>query len=269
MGSIARTKRVLRALERVLVGGYVWCAKGDIKKAYKTIGTAGEDLYTHVIRVCNPVTGEFEFYISLVHVFGSRSAGAGFCRVSNALMWVVAQVGYNCDGYVDDSLHLEVTRVLCAGSQLFMELLCKRVNCPQQESKRVAACQLCMWLGFEFDMVARQIRIPAAYLAAMRESIVAGLGNRSWLRVALQSLIGRMARAAACVWGGSLYVFHLRAALRGKEQARRVNLGAAAVHELQWWLDVATRWNGVHSCSAPRGAAGGRAAGVAGSGGGG
>ena len=249
LSSLSRTKSIHQAKERLLsAAGYSRVAKCDVDGAYKTIGTAKEDWFTHCIRVFNAESGEWDYYISVVHVFGCRSAGAGYCRVSNALMWILAQCDYCVEGYVDDSLHTENTDLLCAGSQLCFKLVCQGIRAPLQSEKTTAPASVCGWIGFEFDTRARQIRIPTVYLERLQRDIISGLGRRSWSVRSLRSLIGRLARAGMCVWKGSLHVFHLRATVRGlKEGQRWVNVGGGARTELQWWLSIAKEWNGVMS----------------------
>jgi hypothetical protein len=220
-----------------------------------------DDLFTHVIRLRDPATGRRAYFISRVMVLGNRSAGSSFCRVSNAIMWVVSQAGWHADGYgyvdVDDSMHLEVSKILVQASMLFVNLLCTDWGCPLKVVKEVAATQVCVWTGFEIDAIVRQIRIPVEYMARLRGDLAAMAGGgRSVTVKVLRSLVGRLQRAAECVWHGGLHMFALRGLLRGHgacgDRLLLVNLSGPAQHELAWWQDVAARWNGCGSWAPPR-----------------
>ena len=71
--------------------------------------------------------------------------------------------------------------------------------------------------------------------------------HRGHPRSDLESLIGKLAHCAVCVRNGHLRLFHLRTSLRVSQSRNTVNISAAAMDELRWFLALAGAWNGRRS----------------------
>ena len=164
------------------------------------------------------------------------------------MAFLVNYLGFPCELFCDDFFLFGPDGLVQAGMRC-LEKICAAIHMPLKASKRVEPASCVPWVGIDIDFVAREARIPPAYLAKVR----ADIQSQGWLavrghpRVELESLVGRLARCAECVRNGHLRLFYLRRCLRLSHGRVSVNVSAPAEDELRWFLALAGSWNGSRS----------------------
>ena len=135
-----------------------------------------------------------EYYFSKVGVFGNRTSGVNFLRVATAVCFFINYLGFPCELFCDD-FYLFGPRHLVRAGMRCLEKFCALIKLPLKASKRVEPAPCVPFVGIDIDYVAREARIPAAYLAQLKENITTGgwLIRRGHPRSDLESLIGKLA----------------------------------------------------------------------------
>ena len=245
--TLRRLLRRIAVLEHLgatdMLGG-----KHDIDAAFKTCGVRPEDWDLFGFKVRNEADTADEYYFSKVGVFGNRTSGVNFLRVATAVCFFINYLGFPCELFCDD-FYLFGPRNLVRAGMRCLEKFCAIIKLPLKASKRVEPASCVPFVGIDIDYVAREARIPVAYLEQLKEDITTGgwLLRRGHPRPALESLVGKLAHCAVCVRNGHLRLFHLRTSLRVSRNRNSVNLSTGAINELEWFLALAGTWNGRRS----------------------
>ena len=103
-----------------------------------------------------------------------------------------------------------------------------------------------VFLGFELDTVAWEIRLPRQKLEELKELIRQWVGRRTCSRKELESLVGKLGHATQVVPPGKTFMrrlFKLKAAMGQARGKIRLNNGFRS--EIMWWATFLEPWNGV------------------------
>ena len=121
-----------------------------------------------------------------------------------------------------------------------------RLGLPVATDKLEGPTTRLVFLGFELDTVAWEIRLPRQKLEELKELIRQWVGRRTCSRKELESLVGKLGHAAQVVPPGKTFMrrlFELKAAMGQARGKIRLNNGFRS--DIMWWATFLEPWNGV------------------------
>ena len=217
-------------------------AKVDIKSAYQVVPVHPED------RWLLGMQWEGALFIDTALPFGLRSAPKIFTAIADAVEWILKHEGVRfVIHYLDDFLLIGApgSRECSVGLEILLRVF-RRLGLPIAWNKLEGPWLCLIFLGFELDSQAMEIRLPAAKLVELHELLGRWQGRQSCTRRELESLVGKLAHAAKVVRPGKTFLrrmFELLAGVRQPHHHIRLNLAFRS--DLMWWYSFLDGWNGV------------------------
>lgn len=152
--------------------------------------------------------------------------------------------------YIDDFAVFGDARVVPRAVAELRALL-QLAGCPENVAKLDTPSSLSVFLGLEYDLVARTVRLPAGRKVAYVSHLVSFLrrtgGRRRVARSELQSVVGKLVNASGVYPIGKVFYQRLLDALRGSHGASKLRLSPSALDDLRWWLHLLREAPGVVS----------------------
>ena len=234
-------------------GGPMFMAKIDLEGAYRQFPVRSADWWQ-----CGYFV-DGRFYLDTRLPFGLSSAPSHFSRITRAVCWRMQRAGFGCIGYLDDFLIVESSRERAEAAVAYLRALLLRWGLPISQRKfeqEGTPATSMIFLGVLVDSVKLELRLDPERIAAIHTELALWVNRQSASVRQIASLVGVLAFAARVIGPGRLYMSRLIAALRvGQsgplryDRARSLSSGFRA--DVQWWLTVMPRWNGVSILAAP------------------
>ncbi|KAK3749705.1 hypothetical protein QZH41_014981 [Actinostola sp. cb2023] len=155
------------------------------------------------------------YYVDTRLPFGLRSAPQACQRSTNAIVYMHTKNGHHAVNYLDDFCGVSPSsRALTAFNSL-RDLLVE-LGLEEATEKTVSPTTHLTFIGLDIDTVAMTVAVPPEKLAEIRSILITWQGRQRATRRQLQSLIGKLAFAAACIPPGRIFMSRLLTALRSK-----------------------------------------------------
>ena len=238
---------------RVLVlksgrGAYMW--KRDLARFYLQLPMDPVD-YDKVAMIWR---GVFFFFVGLA--FGLRHSGLNGQRVTDAVAWILQQLGleteaqraYNVVNYVDDMGGVESTKELASASFEALGGLLKDLGLAESTQKAEAPTTMITYLGIEFDSQAMEMRVPAEKLQEIKSEIGSWLRRTTISKKDLQSLLGKLFWIAKVVKHARVFLGRMLEQLRsmvGMQDNKKVKLLDETRKDILWWATFLHHYNGI------------------------
>lgn len=219
-------------------------AKIDIQSAYRIVPVAPAD--RHLLGMA----WQGRVYVDAVLPFGLRSAPIVFNAIADALLWVLRQHGIRVIfQYLDDFFTLGAPGTEeCAKNMRIMKALCELLGIPLSPEKCLGPLLILIYLGFEFDTMRMEIRLPKEKLDRIRKLIREWAGKASCSVQQLESLIGKLQHVSAVVRPGRSFLHRMIALLTAARKRGRfvpIRLNKEFQTDIAWWNDFLMDWNGI------------------------
>lgn len=218
-------------------GSFLW--KADLARAYRQFRIDPLD---------TPLLGiEFDggVYLDLCPSFGCRTSSAACQRVSNSLVYILAQEGHSVLAYLDDyaSCHSSFKqaskgfhRIISCAKELGLELAIH---------KCVSPTHVIEWLGYTVDTQNMLVSIPSTKMDEFVKDCGSWLNKRRASKKAIQSLLGKMNFIANCVGQGRRFMSRVLAALRAMQDREWTTISDDFRLDVKWFISYAKCANGV------------------------
>jgi len=216
--------------------------KLDIKQAYRNVPVHPAD------RFYLGMEWEGCVYIVAALPFGLRSAPLLFTALADAVQWVVQQEGVRWIlHYIDDFITVGAPgSAECSYNMSTMERVCHNLGLPVEEKKTEGPATCITFLGIELDTVAMEMRLPAAKLNQLKQTLRRWRGYTSIRKGPLESLIGFLSHACKVVRSGRTFLRRLISASAQVDRKEHfVRLTECVQADLEWWYTFGTAWNGI------------------------
>ena len=218
-------------------GTYLWSA--DVSRAYRQLRT--DPLSAPLFGI----TFEDSIYIDIALPFGCRSSGAACVRMTSAIAWIMAQMGYYTTVYVDDFIGAEPSYL--AASKAFNNFirLCELLGIDLAKDKCFPPCVRLIWLGFHLDAECMSISIPKEKLEKVLKECDGWLRRPKASKKALQSLVGRLNHISSCISPGRKFLSRVLRALSKAHNSLYVQVDDELRRDVSWFRQFAKQFNGV------------------------
>ena len=178
---------------------------------------------------------------------GLRSA-SGICqRATNAISFMMFQIGINILNYLDDLAGAE-TEEKAAFAYKCLEAVLQKYVIEESPEKAVYPTQIMVFLGVLFNTVTMTLEVTPERLAELRAQICQWIGMSSASLKQIQSLLGKLNFIASCVRPSRLFMFRMFNWLRGiySSSASTSYLIPEEVRkDLLWWHRFLPVYNGI------------------------
>ena len=187
-------------------------------------------------------------FVDSVLPFSLWSASKIFSAIADTVEWIVRQQGVEfVIHYLDDFLVVTVANKLI-GSHL-MRLFLKafeQLGLPVAWDKLEGLSTCLTFLGFELDLVRKEIRLPQQKLEDIRKEVRGWIGRKSCKQKKLEFLVGRPCHSSRVIKPGKTFMRHLFEALsRACRSHLHVCLSLAIHSDIPWWHSFTDKWSGV------------------------
>ena len=145
-------------------------------------------------------------------VMGSRSAPYICQRVTNFIRHIMLNLAYFIANYVDDFMGLEYPERVWQSFNTLRNLL-RDLGASEATQKAVLPTYIIEFLGVLFDLITMTISITPKRMEGLLHELEEWEMHRSYNRVQLESLLGKLQFVSNCVQPGRLLIFRLRNAL--------------------------------------------------------
>ena len=133
----------------------------------------------------------------------------------------------------------------CALALHILSTTFHQLGFPIAEDKLIGPTTRLTFLGFEIDIVAGEVCLPAAKLANLQLSI-SWISRKSCTRKELESIVGHLAHASPVVKPGKTFMGRLFGLLSGACKAHHhVRLNQETRSDMLWWATFVSSWNRV------------------------
>ena len=210
----------------------------DLKSAYKQVPVCiGEiDLlgYTHKGLV----------YFDLTLPMGLTNSAFICQQVTDMIMYIFKQEGYDGTNYLDDLAVAELLELAQQAYQILADIL---VACGAQEAeaKAIPPSMCMLFLGILIDTILMRLSIDDTRMREIRTELKNWL-NRSHANLKqMQSLVGKLNFCATAVRAGRLFFSRILAFMKQMPQAGHVRIPEEVTKDIDWWLKFMPQFNGI------------------------
>lgn len=225
--------------------GY-FCAKIDLKNAYRKVGVHPDDYKATGIAWKFHDQEEETYLFDSRLCFGSKCGPSHFTRISNAVTRIAQRHGYEsvlC--YIDDFLLVFESRKKCNEALHFLLSLLRRLGFDISWKKVVCPTQTIQFLGIEIDTRECVLSLGEKKLSELHAKLLAFKNRARASKRQLQSLAGSLNWACQVLRGGK---FFLRRILDNISHMvgpnHKIRLTNEFNADLSWWLCYLHDFNG-------------------------
>jgi len=212
--------------------------KKDLKRAYRQLPIDPKDY--------NLLGFSFNggFYFDLRCPFGLRSSAMICQRTTSAVINIFTKQGYTADVYLDDFYGAEEP---CQATQAFttLQTLFDNLGLQSSPEKDCSPSTNMVCLGIKVDTVNFSLHVPQDRINDLLQELFTWKDKKSYRLKELQSLIGKLSFATACVPAGRIFMSRLLNNLRAFPSRQRTTaVTQSLISDIAWWLTFLPQFNG-------------------------
>lgn len=223
------------------VKGTAWLWKADLSRAYRQL---------RVDPIDTPLLGvqfDGQIYVDLCPPFGCRSSSSACQRVSQAVVYLMAQEGFTVLAFLDDFAGCEMDRTKAEAAYACFIRLTTRLGLQLANDKCAPPATIMQWLGYDINAQTMIISIPQEKLKEVLAICQLWSAKKRASRQMIQSLLGKLIHLVNCVRHARKFTARILETLRymntnGKDWTT-VNDEFKA--DIAWFRHYAEQANGV------------------------
>lgn len=226
--------------------GY-WCAKVDLKSAYRSVCIHPDNYQVTGLKWTFQGQQEPTYFFDSRLPFGSNVGPSTFHRISQAVRRCMIRRGFSGTVvYIDDFFLAAKTKEECMQMLLTLIRLLRRLGFYISWPKVVGPTQTITFLGVQICTLTSTLSLSEDKLQQLRQRLQHFQGKRRATKQSLQSLAGSLNWACQAVKGGKFFLKRILDTIRPlKQQRHKARLSAEFHADLQWWLSYMHVFNGV------------------------
>ena len=147
--------------------------------------------------------------------------------------------------YLDDFLIISQSKIKCQKALSILIQLLRKLGFSILWGKVVDPTTKITFLGIELDSVVMMLRLPDEKLQSFTQELQGFVHRKRASKRQLQTLAGRLSRAAGVVKGGRVFlrrIFNQISTL--KHVSHKALLSKAVKEDLLWWVNFLKTFNG-------------------------
>ena len=198
--------------------------------------------------------GLFFFFVGLA--FGLRHSGLNGQRVTDAVSWVLRQLGqeteegrqYQVCNYVDDLGGVESTEQRALSAYDTLGWLLDDLGLQESKKKAVPPTKRITYLGVQFDSEKMEMSVPPEKIAEVKSEIVRWIRKTTISKRELQSMLGKLFWVSKVIKYSRPFMGRLLEQLRSISKlhdGKKVKFTEEAKRDIRWWAAYLEHFNGV------------------------
>ena len=196
------------------------------------------------------------FFLFVCLAFGLRHSGLNGQRVSDAVSWILRNLGletimqklYNVCNYVDDFGGVEATEDRATAAFEALAILLDDLGLQESKKKAVSPTTSITFLGVMFDSQRMEMSVPPDKVTEIKAEIRKWLKKTTISKRELQSLLGKLFWVAKVVKYARAFMGRLLDQLRSMSKVhdgRKVKFTEESKKDVIWWGEYLEHFNGV------------------------
>lgn len=186
-------------------------------------------------------------YLCDTHLcFGIRCAPYLFTQVTNFVLRCLQRRGFSlCTVYLDDFLVMGESESQCLEAQLTLISILRSLGFYIAWDKCVAPTKCITYLGVTFDSNEMTVSLPTSKMERLHREIAFFLPKNRATKRQIQQLCGILSHCSKIVKGGRTFSHRIIELLKDwPHNRKRIRLGDCFKHDLYWWRDFSSEFNG-------------------------
>lgn len=193
-------------------------------------------------------------YLDATLAFGWNAAPGFFSLFSYGIQDWQRKQGDTVLTYIDDFFGIEPSFPRATQSKNRWVSVLDVLGLADKISKRRGPVQVIPFLGYEWDSVVMEVRLPEDKCEALL-ALAQGFVGRRWASVReVQHLAGKMCFAAQILRGGWVHIRRIWDSFKGcadKSANQRIFLNRGFQSDVSFWLQFLPEWNGISTLISP------------------
>ena len=212
-------------------GCHMW--KSDLSRAYRQLRVDPLDYPLLAIQ------HDGSIFVDICPSFGCRASGSAQQRVSNSVVYIMKEKGYDVLAYVDDFCGLSAS--LSDARRGFEEFsaLTSHLGLKLAPDKTCPPSTTLEWLGFTFDSNELTISVPQEKLDELLKETQTWLHKKYATKQQIQSLAGKLNHISLCVRPARRFMSRILEALRDIKDAARIEISQEFKLDVNWFCEYA------------------------------
>ena len=198
--------------------------------------------------------GLFFFFVCLA--FGLRHSGLNGQRVTDAVSWILRQLGlqtsaeliYQVCNYVDDLGGVEPNKERAQEAFETLAWLLKDLGLQESKKKAVAPTTEITYLGVQFNSKTMEMSVPPEKMTEVKAEITRWVRKSTISKRELQSLLGKLFWVARVIKYARAFMGRLLDQLRSLSSlhdGKKVVFSEESRKDIRWWAEYLEHFNGV------------------------
>lgn len=218
-----------------------WIWKADLSRAYRQLRVDPIDTPLLAIKFSDCT------YIDLCPPFGCRSSSGACHRVSQAVVYLMAQKGFTVLAFLDDFAGCEQSKDKADAAYTCFLQLTASLGLSLAHAKCAPPSTAMQWLGYDIDTCNMLLSIPQDKMREVLAHCQLWGSKLRASRLMIQSLIGKLLHLANCVRHARKFTSRILATLRrmGENDKTWITLDEGFKADVSWFRHYASSANGV------------------------
>ena len=211
--------------------------KVDISRAFRHIKIDPRDYFLLGLKHEN-------YYLDTCLPFGYRNGSGIFQRVSDAIRFIMKNMGYDVINYIDDVIGFGTISTANPAYHSLLHLL-EKLGLNISLKKLIQPCTKATCLGVEIDTTTFTVAVPQEKLENIRKTCIQWMGRQQCTKKELQSLLGSLLYISKCVHSSRVFLNRMLDTLRAHFGRDNINLDQNFHRDLNWFIKFLPHFNGV------------------------
>ena len=216
---------------------YLWTI--DLERAYRQLRT--DPLSVPLLGI----TFNKQMYLDIAPPFGCRTSSMACARTTDAVVYLLNNMGFDVICYLDDFIGVEDTyEKACKSYDCSLNLL-KQLGLAVSYKKCIAPTQHITWLGYNIDSENNRIKIPEEKIIEIIDECKLWQVGSKVTRKYIQHVAGKLNFISKCVLATKTFMNRILEFLRNSPFKGTITVDINVMQDIKWFIHFASQFNGL------------------------
>lgn len=212
----------------------------DLSRAYKQLRSCPLDW---------PLLGIYfdgQWFCDISISFGLRWGAMACQRLTEAICFITKKEGHDNISYIDDFAGVAGAETHAHAGLQSLQYTMQTLGVSEATNKTSYPATKMLWIGFWFDTIKMEVRIPEDKIDEVRTLLLQWRGKQKASRKQIQRLLGKLFYISQCCKPARLFVSRMLDTLREAPHQGMVTLSTDFQKDVSWFVDLMPSYNGIH-----------------------
>ena len=216
---------------------YLWTI--DLERAYRQLRT--DPLSVPLLGI----SFNDKMYLDIAPPFGCRTSSMACARTTNAVVYLLNNMGHDVICYLDDFIGVEDTYDKACVSYHDAMLLLNKLGLAVSNKKCIPPTQKLTWLGYSIDAKNNIIKIPEDKITEVIEECKLWSIGSKVTRKYIQHVAGKLNFISKCVIATKTFMNRILEFLRNSPFKGTIQINESVLQDIKWFINFAESFNGL------------------------